>query len=180
MVIEQISSDRDQSQRSRRRLTAVLLSLLALILLLILVLLLIGRNSSAPKNDLAISYRYPTTTLDWSGFKIHASSCHAVAGSSGFVSARVTGTAVVPDAGPGFVVVGQVETWILNASGHVIAKGKPWPLPKTSGHYHWTIGGFGESAQQPSYCIVQGINVGVPYDVPQSPAAASNAAVDPN
>ena len=124
MVIAESPSDTDQSQRSRRRLTAILLSLLALILVVILVLLLVSRNSSTPKNDLAISYRYPTTTLDWSGFKIHASSCRVVTGSSGFVSARVNGTAVVPDDGPDFVVVGQVETWILNASWTRHRKGK--------------------------------------------------------
>jgi len=174
--IDQVEETTDQSRRSRRRLILILL----VIILLIIVLLLRGCNSSTSPSALPISYRYPTTTLSWGGFRIHASSCDAVVGSSGFVSATVKGTAVVPKHGPGSVVVGQVETWILDSSGHVIAKGKPWPLPKNGGHYEWTIGGFMKSPKQPSSCIVQGINVSAPYDVPQSPSSSSNAAVDPN
>jgi hypothetical protein len=176
--INQGENTTDQPRRSRRRLIVILLVIILLIILLIVVLG--GGNSSKKPSALPISYRYPTTTLSWGGFKIHASSCDAVVGTSGLVRATVKGTAFVPKPGPGVEVVGQIETWILNSSGHVIAKGKPWPLPKTGGHYKWTIGGFSKSVKQPASCIVQGINVSDSYDVPQSPSAPSNAAVDRN
>jgi hypothetical protein len=176
--IKRAESTTDQPRRSRRRLALILLVIIGLIILLIIVLG--DGDSSTRPSTLPISYRSPTTTLIWGGFRIHASSCDAVAGSSGLVSATVKGTAVVPNHGSGFVVVGQIETWILDSSGHVIAKGKPWPLPKNGGHYQWTIRGFMKSVKTPNSCIVQGINVSAPYDVPQSPSASSNTAVDKN
>lgn len=174
MEIDEAQYTSNHSKRSRRRLIVILL----LILVLIIVLLLLLDRDSARQRGLPISYRYPTTTLIWNGFRIHADSCDAIAGSSGFVGATVKGTAVVPNDGPGFTVVGQVEAWILDSSGHVIARGKPWPLPKSPGQYNLTISGFTKSSAQPAFCVLQGINVAAPYDVPQSPASPSNASVD--
>jgi hypothetical protein len=167
---------REHPNRSRRRTAEILFLIL---IFAVLLSLLLNRCSGTSQRNLPILYHYPTTTLDWTGFRIHASSCDAVSGSSGFASAKVEGTAVVPTVGGGEYVVGQVEVWILNSSGHIIAEGKPWPLPKHSGAYNWVITGFAKNSGRPSSCVVQGINPGVPYKAPQAPASRSNASVDP-
>ena len=66
MVIAESPSDTDQSQRSRRRLTAILLSLLALILVVILVLLLVSAFSRHQKmtGDL-VSISDDNARLEW-------------------------------------------------------------------------------------------------------------------
>lgn len=167
----------DRSPRRRRGLLVLLLLLLAAI---VSILLIGGSTSGTTQRTIPISYAYPTTTLSWQGFEIHADSCRVVSGSSGFVRATLKGIAMVPAHGSGLVTVGQIEAWILDGSGKVIAKGTPWPLPKSGGEYQWTIERFTKSSSMPASCVVQGINTSDPYDVPQSPPSPANASVDPN
>jgi hypothetical protein len=68
---------------------------------------------------------------------------------------------------PGETVVGQIEVWLLSSSGRVVSKGKPWPLPKHAGHYRWTLSGFNKTSTPVASCVVQGINISIPYEVPQ-------------
>ena len=97
---------------------------------------------------------------------IHATSCDVDTGSAGLLSATAKGTSVVVNR-PGETVVGQIEVWLVSSSGHVISKGKPWPLPKLAGKYRWTLTGFARSSVRPTSCVVQGINVAYLYNVPQ-------------
>jgi hypothetical protein len=159
--------DSARSGKSRRRTALILLLVLGLVVALILVL---DSRSPTTRRNLPISYRHPTTTLDWEGFKIHATSCSVVAETSGLTEATVHGTAIVPARvrAPGIDVVGQIEAWIFDSAHHVMSKGKPWPLPGVPGTYHWVVGGFAKSAGQPASCVIQGIDVSDPYQIPQA------------
>lgn len=163
----QTRSDSGRKAKSRRRTALILILILALAVALIFVL---DNRSPTTRRDLPISYRHPTTTLDWSGFKIHATSCSVVAAASGLTEATMRGTVVVPArvSAPGIDVVGQIEAWIFDSSHRVISKGKPWPLPGVPGTYRWVVSGFGKSVGQPASCVIQGIDVSDPYQTPQS------------
>ena len=78
-------------------------------------------TTSTTSPDLPVVYRYATSTLNWAGFSISDATC--AVGSSGSVD--VTGTAVVPPVSAGSVVEGEVEAWLLDASGNVVAVGTP-------------------------------------------------------
>jgi hypothetical protein len=158
----------------------LLVLFLLLVALIVAILVTGGSNPGTTQRALPISYEYPTATLSWQGFKIHADSCRVVSGSSGFARATLKGTAVVPIHGTGVVTVGQIEAWILDSSGQVIAQGTPWPLPKSGGQYNWTIQEFTTTSATPASCVVQGVNTSYPYGVPQTPSSPAYASVDPN
>jgi hypothetical protein len=117
--------------------------------------------------NMPVSYRDATNTLGWNGFTIYGATCSVTSGPDGFEGATVSGSATVPTEPSDSVVTGEVEAWILNSSGEVIASGKPWALPQSAGTYRWTVGGFFGGSASASACLVQGIDPAFPYNVPQ-------------
>ena len=76
---------------------------------------------------------------------------------------------MIPDAGArGEEVVGQLEAWVTDSSGHYLGHSQLWPLPKVRGTYHWTIDVPMSSGSPAAHCIVEGVNPGGPFVTPRS------------
>jgi len=129
-----------------------------------------GGSSGAQGTSLPITLAPPTDTLNWTGFVITPASCRYSIDSVGQVSAVTTGSVTVPETTG--VVVGQIEAWILDSSGNVVAYGFPAYLPQTAGSYNWTVSTFinniAGDGGTPSSCVVEGIDPSLPWDQPQS------------
>jgi hypothetical protein len=119
-------------------------------------------STTTTSPTLPVAYRYATSTLDWAGYSISDATC--AVGPSGSVD--VTGTAVVPPVAAGSVVVGEVEAWLLDTSGNVIAVGTPAVLQQTPDGQTWSVDNLIDLPRAAS-CLVQGINPNYPYNVPQ-------------
>ena len=110
--------------------------------------------------------------LDWRGFVFTPSSCdftgHEVADGlvDGVAGAR--GSVVIPDAGSrGEDVVGHLEAWVVDGSGHYLAHSQSWALPTSAGTYHFSLRMPVAHTAAPDRCVVQGVDPGAPYATPQ-------------
>lgn len=125
-------------------------------------------STATSPSPLPVALRDPTGTLDWAGFVINPTSCVVSVDSEGLITAAVQGTAVVPPIPAGSGVLGDVDAWVLDSSGDVLAEGTPWLLPQSPGQYNWSIGSFiSINSGRPVSCVVQGIDPRYPFDAPQ-------------
>ena len=114
-------------------------------------------------STLTIGVVPPMSGLDWRGFVITPALCQL--GGDGDVQAE--GSVVIPNAGArGEEVVGQLEAWVTDGSGHYLGHSRPWALPKVQGTYHWTID-VPLTAGTSAHCIVEGVDPGGPFATPR-------------
>jgi hypothetical protein len=79
----------------------------------------------------------------------------------------VAGKTSVPSLLNRAAVIGEVEAWVADSKGKVVAAGVPWEMPGAQGTYFWSIPVPVEATASLSKCLVENIDPRQPFARPQ-------------